>query len=386
MALLNRQVLVCYDVPGPELWHERLVLEHVTAEEYIVATPDRDVYCEQLSLLNDDLKGIRVKPSPNALPGGINPGLVYPLPLFNAGEIAGLRLEAQRELATERAARGLGVGGAVPVNQAAGGSNDFMAGTLYWVACEKVRGLNYGDNVLGVNAVSVEGAKSVHTTGDGEQVFVECIDGSKHKEFLQRPASWDMRIVGQDFDGLGKPDCSLKEVSKKSEESEVLWTLAGPRTSRWCISYLVVEGLGFEGHHERFRQLCKLEPSSWGVQEHFQLSMIAKHALQVDQINGYNTMFLEVVFRRLQTIEFAYAEKARDSESRAIGGKLSLEEQQTFGGLTRQAGTLMVCPELLDHVKTEVERDASLSKNLRKAREERDLAKKAGKKKGEDAP
>ena len=133
MALLNRQVLVCYDVPGPELWHERLVLEHVTAEEYIVATPDRDVYCEQLSLLNDDLKGIRVKPSPNALQGGINPGLVYPLPLFNAGEIAGLRLEAQRELATERAARGLGVGGAVPVNQAAGGSNDFVAGTLYWL-------------------------------------------------------------------------------------------------------------------------------------------------------------------------------------------------------------------------------------------------------------
>ena len=133
----------------------------------------------------------------------------------------------------------------------------FVAGTLYWVACEKVRGLKYGDNVLGVNAVSVEGAKSVHTTGDGEQVFVECIDGSKHKEFLPRPASWDMRIVGQDFDGLGKPDCSLKEVSKKSEESEVLWTLAGPRTSRWCISYLVVEGLGFEGHHERFRQFVQ---------------------------------------------------------------------------------------------------------------------------------
>ena len=64
-----------------------------------------------------------------------------------------------------------------------------------------------------------------------------------------------------------------------------------------------------------------------------------------------------------------------------------VEEQQTFGGLTRQAGTLMVCPELLDHVKSEVERDANLAKKMRKAREEREIAKKQSKKGGaEDAP
>ena len=67
-----------------------------------------------------------------------------------------------------------------------------------------------------------------------------------------------------------------------------------------CISYLVVEALGFEGHHERFRNVCKVEASSWGVQEHYQLSMIAKHALQTDQLDGYNNLFLEIVFRRLQ--------------------------------------------------------------------------------------
>ena len=117
--------------------------------------------------------------------------------------------------------------------------------------------------------------------------------------------------------------------------------------------------------------------------------MIAKHALQTDQLNGYNAMFCEVIFRRLQTIEFAYAERAREAEAKSIGGRFSLEEQQTFGGLTRQASTLMVCPELMDYVKSEVERDASLAKNLRKAREERELSRKQnakGKKGGEDAP
>ena len=38
----------------------------------------------------------------------------------------------------------------------------------------------------------------------------------------------------------------------------------------------------------------------------------------------------------------------------------------------------MIAPELLDHVKSEVEKDVQLAKNMRKAREERDLARKKG--------
>ena len=46
----------------------------------------------------------------------------------------------------------------------------------------------------------------------------------------------------------------------------------------------------------------------------------------------------------------------------------------------------MIAPALLDHVKAEVEKDVQLQKNMRKAREERGLAKKRGGKKGEDHP
>ena len=44
MALLNRYVLVQYDVAGPVLWHERLPLEHLGGDEYIIVTPDSDIY------------------------------------------------------------------------------------------------------------------------------------------------------------------------------------------------------------------------------------------------------------------------------------------------------------------------------------------------------
>ena len=70
-------------------------------------------------------------------------------------------------------------------------------------------------------------------------------------------------------------------------------------------------------------------------------------------------------------------EKVKDLESRGSNGRLSVEEQVLFGGLQRQASSLMVCPDLLDHVRREVERDATLAKNLRKAREEKDANRKA---------
>lgn len=129
-----------------------------------------------------------------------------------------------------------------------------------------------------------------------------------------------------------------------------------------------------------------MDASSWGIQEHFQLTMSLRQALLVDQLDAFNLLSVEIQFRRLQTIEYSYSEKARDMESKAVGGRLSLEEQTTFGGITRQFATLMICPDLLDHVKSEVEKEASLAKNIRKAREEREAARKGGKKGEKENP
>ena len=127
MALLSRQVILQYDVPGPDLWHERLVLAHICDEDYVVCTPDREVHYEQLPLLNEDLKLIRVKPSHNVLPPGVDANEVYPLPIFSAADAAALRLEAQHVLTAEKAARGLGD---APVAPAVGSGAAFLAGTL----------------------------------------------------------------------------------------------------------------------------------------------------------------------------------------------------------------------------------------------------------------
>ena len=197
MALTNRFVLVEYDVPGPRVVHERMVLEHISDEDYIVATPDADVYCETLSILNRDLSAIRVRPGPNTLPAGVPAAAVYGLPAWGAAQLAAIRAAGVAEASAERARRGLGVAApaaaVVPAVQpapaaAVGGADEFgpgardIVGTV-WVAAESVGAVSYGDVIQGVVAPAVLGGKTVHNLADGKSVFCECINADMVEEF-----------------------------------------------------------------------------------------------------------------------------------------------------------------------------------------------------------
>lgn len=398
MALVGRTALLEYDVGGPRVIHERMILEHVNQENYVVCTPDRDIYVEELSVSNPDLRAFRLRPAPNQLPPGVAQNQLYGLPAWGAAELAAIRAEAADLGRQERA--NLGPGGPVvaPAAAAAGvvqsqapegqgpGAVRPDGADLKWVAAEGTSTVRFGQVIAGINIPMVRGGKAVHVH-EGHPIFCMCIDSGSVVDFNNRPSACDGRILGRRMNAIGTPERTLSEVVAECHEYDMGWNLDGPRTAKWCLNYLVVEGLGFEGHHERFRQLCKLEPSSWGVQEHFQMSMVLRQMMQVDMINGFNTLSAELMFRRLQTIEYGHAERAREAESRGAGGKLTLEEQYTFGSMIRQAGTLMVAPQLLTHVKEAVEKDVTLQKNLRKAREERELARKSNKgKPGESNP
>ena len=52
MALPGQYVLIRYDVPGPELWHERLITgtDANNAGWCAMLTPDQDHYAEEISL------------------------------------------------------------------------------------------------------------------------------------------------------------------------------------------------------------------------------------------------------------------------------------------------------------------------------------------------
>ena len=398
----------------PGVIHTRLLVGQVQGDEWVIVTPDHDVYVEELARHNPDIQYMWHSPD-GRLARGVPRNQVYGFAPMTAAQYAAVMRAGRAEFDAEIARRGLGAvaavgaapmgggGGAVeaapvaaaaavaqpvaavpaqPGNAAIGnagpGARDLTGRGLVWVAAEGTSTTVFGEVVAGVVAPAVEGAKTVHRMADGSDLFCLCISETSRQTFNGRPAACDGRILARGFNTVGQPERPLSEVVAASREVEMGWKIAGPRTALWCLNYLMTEGLGFEAHHERFRQLCRIDAGGWGVQEHFQTSMFLRQLIQVDQVDACNCYGVELMFRRVQTIEYAHSERAREIESKTVGGKLSLEEQYTFGSLVRQAGTLMIAPSLLEHVKQEVERDAQLSKNLRKAREERDLAKKKG--------
>ena len=213
---------------------------------------------------------------------------------------------------------------------------------------------------------------------------MKCVDAADLAKFLNLPATWEARLLLIEVNALGKPERTLASAVALGREEKVLGVLAGGiRTAGWCLNFLVAENHGFEGHHEKLRALAGVDSSAWGILEHFSLLTNIKTAAQIDQIDVHNSATMESMFRRVQTIEYGWAERIRERESNTQGSsaRLSLEEQTVFTGMSRAASNLMICPALLDYVKNEIERDAKFQKPLRTAREEREAqAKIRGKK------
>lgn len=104
-----------------------------------------------------------------------------------------------------------------------------------------------------------------------------------------------------------------------------------------------------------------------------------------DGLDLSNLACAELAFRRLQLIEYFYSDKGPGSGKGSGKNKekdkkhedLSYKaEAAIFTGTHREYGDLMVAPDLLEYVSKEVERDAAVLKQVRKAREERAAASK----------
>ena len=117
---LASYVYVCYD--GEDLFHERLILSWVDGGEYVVLTPDSDVFIEQLDAGNADLFGIRFGDALGSVPHGLIGHQVYSFANRPAGAaLQNLLREGEVHARTGRLARGfIGLApGAMPVPGAA---------------------------------------------------------------------------------------------------------------------------------------------------------------------------------------------------------------------------------------------------------------------------
>ncbi|CAK0840441.1 unnamed protein product [Prorocentrum cordatum] len=350
---------VLYNVDGPALWHHRRVhgvVAHSANKLYVATTPDAHVYAEDWSTTSQDVLAVRA-------------GVQWLLAVEAGGQVVAA---ADGGVAAGGALPAAAAGATVPAGAPAGGA----VGTT-WRAAESGGGYRFGDVVNGhVRSNRAAGSRDIHLLADGGSLFVEEVTPATQDSFFDTAVMGDARGLAVRRNRQGRRERTWAEMVSAvvQEDFAADWDLPGPRSTLWCLELVNQEGLGLDGHHERFRYTCKLEFSGWGVSEHYSVTQALKLGLLHDQVDGSNLMMVECLFRRIQTIEFAHSERAREQEAKGHGGKLSLEEQMAFAGTSRAGGSLMICPLLLDCARSEVEREASLAKNLRKAREERESA------------
>ena len=222
-------------------------------------------------------------------------------------------------------------------------------------------------------AVSSDG-KAVIAVNYTETAFAQYATEASYQEFMDGAVADDVRILPiRRSAGASRTRswASLAEDSRAEAFGD--WPIAGPRSTAWCLEFLKREGRSLELHHERFKQVARVDGGAWGSAEHAELCNILEYLGLYDQVDMANLVGIEAIFRRLQTIEFSYFDKVQENQAKAMGGgKLSLEEQALFGGLSRSSAALTLAPQLMDYVRTEAEKNASLAKNFRKARQERD--------------
>ena len=167
------------------------------------------------------------------------------------------------------------------------------------------------------------------------------------------------------------------------------WPVTGPRTVSWVTAFFVRRATGPEDHHRWWRTTCRLNNSDWGVSEHGQCCRYLEVAGCFDQLDLPNVAVLELVARRLQTIEFQYRERVRQADRSMVFGSgvsptvagsapMTPEEADLFDGAERVHTTLCCSPQLVKHVTESLKDESMIAKEARKAREEQMMVRQAG--------
>eukprot|EP00971_Amphidinium_carterae_P152974 3032700-Amphidinium_carterae.2 len=179
---------------------------------------------------------------------------------------------------------------------------------------------------------------------------------------------------------------ALKEMQREAFSD---WAVPGPRTTEWCLNFINRRGGGPLDHHRYWRTSLGLSKEAWGVTEHELVMKMVDNAVSFDSLDITNLTSFETALRKAQLVEYAYCMEGTGDKEKGKGkqkGGMHLgivDEYSVFLGTHRETGEMMCAPELLEYVAREVEKDANVLKQVRKAREERQAAQ--GKKQPADA-
>ena len=256
-----------------------------------------------------------------------------------------------------------------------------VAVAVQWVVMESTSSANRGDAYLLLGTETVRGRRGIGSV-NGTECAISDLQGDDLEKFRGAEAFGDARLLGLDVVAGVRDKLQWRDVAAKvSEVSFNDWPIPGPRTAKWCVDFINRRGGGAIDHHRFWMNSNGLYPDMWGVQEHEAALKILDLAGTYDGLDIPNSAGLEHLMRRAQLIEFTYSDRGpapptgnKSGKGGKKGSSGGFDEANIFMGQHRSHGDVMICPELIDYVSKETEREASVMKQVRKAREERELA------------
>ena len=387
MALpVGSRVYLLYDVPPPELYHERYVMASCMCGRgwHIILTPDHDLYAEQISLENDDIQTFRLGVG-DELPAGLNDANTYRIRRMpEEGMMRQLRRDAAHAAAALVVPPGAPAGALAPAAAPVGiaGAAPAQAdGDEVWVRVESEGEKMRGEVVGLVGDEILQGDIGLKPEG-GKFFAIRKMKRSDLTLYTGKEAAADARLLGISFQGVARSERQWRDLSREIRQEEFSdWVVPGPRTATWCVQFINRKNGGPTDHHKWWSQAHGLKPDSCGMAEHDNLSKILDRLGRYDGLDLSNLAGAELIFRRLQLIEYVHSERGPGGGKGASKGEKKKEdpgnlsyEATIFGGAHKEYSDCMVAPSLLEYVAKEVENEAAVMKSVRKAREERAAA------------
>ena len=146
--------------------------------------------------------------------------------------------------------------------------------------------------------------------------------------------------------------------------------IAGPSTLTWLMRHMLGNGGTPTSFHERWMSNCKLDYTASGTKEHSSLCKMLEIILTVDQLDASKLVAMEVLSRKLQMIHDRWKHKMPQLAS----GVREDDDSHLLLGLHETRGNIGIAPTLSKWLGEELSKEAAVSKERRKAREERSSA------------
>ncbi|CAK0835229.1 unnamed protein product [Prorocentrum cordatum] len=325
---------VRYEVPGPEIFHERVVTGVSETEPSLVAnyTNDGDHYAEDVSQQNEDIAEVRWIARPGDTPAGAGPRRIY---RFRNPPDAALMEQLKRDGALMVGGR---VGQVAPalaggVPQAAAGAPGAGA-----VAAR-------GPGIAGVVGRAVAAAPPVPP--GSVWVATEDYHGYARGQQLPDPLPDGSTIVG---------DCAVVELPAGK--------IAARLVARRDLDSYAVDDLRVM--HVKFNSDGGAAEGDRSVHEHEMICRVMESMLTVDQLNIGALQSAELLARRLQLIEDAHRGSPSNPDYSAADLYMGLQ--------TRKDGASVV-PAFQEYVAEGLKDEVAIQKEKRKAKEEAKLRK-----------